>query len=94
MSYRVRVRVTVPKYQLVESEPNQIQRSIETKGTRQVYFEAEFPITTTIYERDALEIGAVVHGPAIFEQFDATTVVPPQWRARVDVLRNLVLEKD
>jgi N-methylhydantoinase A len=35
----------------------------------------------------------VVNGPAIIEQFDATTVVPPGWTARVDALRNLVIEK-
>jgi N-methylhydantoinase A len=59
-----------------------------------VYFEAKTAVETTIYERDALDIGTVVNGPAIIEQFDATTVVPPLWRARVDGLRNLVLEKD
>ena len=93
VSYRVRLRVNVPKYQPVESEPEQTLPSIGTKGTRHVYFEAGAPITTAIYERDVLEIGAVVNGPAIIEQFDATTVVPPLWRAHVDGLRNLVLEK-
>src|SRR5262249_11047060 len=46
----------------------------------------------TIYERERLGIGAVIAGPAIVEQFDATTVVAPGWRGQVDGLRNLVLE--
>jgi N-methylhydantoinase A len=35
----------------------------------------------------------VITGPAIVEQFDATTVIPPGWSARVDGLRNLLLER-
>ena len=38
-------------------------------------------------------IGAVVTGPAIVEQFDATTVIPAGWTGRVDGFRNLILEK-
>jgi len=37
-----------------------------------------------LFERDQLDVGAVVDGPAIVEQFDATTVIPPGWRAQVD----------
>ena len=33
----------------------------------------------TLYERDRLAIGAAIRGPAIVEQFDATTVIPPGW---------------
>ena len=44
-------------------------------------------------ERDGLDIGVSVAGPAIVEQFDATTVVPPTWSARVDRNRNLILER-
>jgi N-methylhydantoinase A len=35
-----------------------------------------------------------VFGPAIVEQFDATTVIPPDWSARVDSYRNLILERE
>jgi len=35
----------------------------------------------------------MIHGPAVVEQFDATTIVPPGWTGRVDQHRNLVLEK-
>jgi N-methylhydantoinase A len=36
-------------------------------------------------------VGAVVTGPAIIEQLDATTVVPPGRRATVDRVGNLVI---
>jgi N-methylhydantoinase A len=62
------------------------------KGTRTVHFETT-GIETPLYERDGLDIGATIEGPAIIEQFDATTVIPPGWSARVDGTRNLVIEK-
>jgi N-methylhydantoinase A len=93
VSYRVRVRVTVPKYQPLDDASAAARSEPSRKATRQVYFDMQAPLETSIYERDALDIGAVVNGPAIVEQFDATTVVPPNWRARVDGLRNLVLER-
>ena len=42
-------------------------------------------------DRDTLGAGAVVTGPAIVEQLDSTTVVPPGQRARVDRFGNLVI---
>jgi N-methylhydantoinase A/oxoprolinase/acetone carboxylase beta subunit len=58
-----------------------------------VFFDPQKPIDTTIYDRDKLGIGAHFAGPAIVEQFDATTVVPPGWRASVDRFANLILER-
>ena len=48
---------------------------------------------TTIWSRLDLPVGAVIEGPAILEQPDATTVVPPGQRGRVDTLGNLILER-
>jgi N-methylhydantoinase A len=42
-------------------------------------------------DRAQLGVGAVVTGPAIVEQLDATTVVPPGRRATVDRIGNLVI---
>ena len=95
VSYRVRLRVATPKYvQTPEAAPSQ-PRAIESavKGSRDVFFDGRTPTMTTIYERDGLDIGVSVAGPAIVEQFDATTVVPPDWTARVDRNRNLILER-
>ncbi len=50
-------------------------------------------VEATLYERDRLDVGAAIEGPAIVEQFDATTVIPPLWRARIDGSRNLILER-
>jgi N-methylhydantoinase A len=95
VSYRVRARVPVPKYEARAEPPPAAPRPIALagKGRRTVHFDASAATQATIYERDRLEVGASIAGPAIVEQFDATTVIPPGWTARVDGLRNLILEK-
>ena len=45
-----------------------------------------------VYGRDALGVGAVLQGPAIVEQADATTVIEPGMAAQVDELGNLIIE--
>ena len=62
-------------------------------GEREVWFpEAGDFIATPIYSRDALLPGNRFAGPAIVEQMDTTTVVPPGMTARVDPYLNLILE--
>lgn len=46
-----------------------------------------------LYERNALRPGAVFNGEALVFQMDSTTYVPPDWKARVDGFRNLLLER-
>ena len=59
------------------------------KGTRAVHFGAVAAIETSIYERAPLPAGALLGGPAIIEQFDSTTVIPPDVRAEVDEWLNI-----
>jgi N-methylhydantoinase A len=61
-------------------------------GTRAVYFSGVSQ-ETTVYHRERLPRDAVCPGPAIVEEFGATTIVPPAWQAQVDHLGNLVLTK-
>jgi N-methylhydantoinase A len=95
VSYRLRLRVTVPKYQPRGDVSPQAPARLETaiKGTRAVYFDGENRTEALLYERDRLDVGAGISGPAIIEQFDATTVIPRGWKATVDAWRNLVLQK-
>ena len=95
VSYRLRVRVAVPKYRH-EPVPERAAAPPPRdaiKGTRIVHFDAGAGTPAQILERDRLPVGATFGGPAIVEQFDATTVVPPGWSASVDRFRNLVLTR-
>jgi N-methylhydantoinase A len=96
VSYRVRLRVAVPKYEPVPvSDVTETPAPAESvKGTRTVYFTADEATETTLYERDALPIGARIDGPAIVEQFDSTIVVPQSWVGRIDGFGNLILSRE
>jgi N-methylhydantoinase A len=47
-----------------------------------------------VWDRDRLPEGAVLSGPAIVEEFGATTVVPPGWRGTMDSHGNLRFERE
>ena len=60
--------------------------------TRNVFFEkykdyAECPV----YVREKLKPGNIICGPAVIEQYDATIVVYPNWKARVDGFGNFLM---
>jgi N-methylhydantoinase A len=62
-------------------------------GTRDVHFaEAGGWTETAIYDRERLRRGASFSGPAIVEQSDSTTVVPPGAEVEVDAYGNLVID--
>jgi N-methylhydantoinase A len=61
-------------------------------GERRAYFGGYVP--TTLYERTRLPLGARLAGPAIVEQDDTTTVIPPGVTALVDEVGNLRLRRD
>jgi N-methylhydantoinase A len=89
VSYRLRARVPVPKYEPKE-EPPVRSRHAAIKGTRTISLDGT-AMEAALYERDRLDVGTLIAAPAIVEQFDATTVIPPGWSARVDGYRNLIL---
>ncbi|RJX27315.1 MAG: hydantoinase/oxoprolinase family protein [Dethiobacter sp.] len=63
------------------------------KEVRPVFFEATNGFTDTeVYEREKIPAGAVFKGPAIVEQFDSTTVIPPGLTARVDDYLNIIID--
>lgn len=62
------------------------------RGTRPVWFAGGWH-EATIWDRLALPVGAVVTGPAVLEQGDATTVIDPGLAARVDRFGNLIVER-
>ena len=94
VSYRVRARIGVPRYEpvAVANVTPTAAPEAAVKGTRTVYFEADRGTEATIFERERLPLGGFLPGPAVVEQFDSTTVVPPGWRASVDGWGNLILE--
>jgi N-methylhydantoinase A len=90
---RIEATGIVPKATLdVASSPT--EAAISQMGVRDVYFpESGGFVATPVYDRSALPAGAVIEGPAIIEQMDATTLVLPGMTSRVDDHFNLILER-
>ena len=60
-------------------------------GNVEVVF-ARGAVDTTLYDRDRLQTGNRIAGPALLLQLDTTIVVPPEWAGEVDPYGNLLLE--
>ncbi len=61
------------------------------KGTRAAWFDGGF-VDTPVYDRYALAPGARISGPAIIEEREATTIIPPGDSVTVDATGTLAIE--
>ena len=62
-------------------------------GSQRVWFDDEWRLAT-VYDRDRLGAGAVLRGPAIVEQMDATTYLLPGQCATVDRFGALIVREE
>jgi N-methylhydantoinase A len=62
------------------------------KPSRKVWFKDIGFVPTDIYERQLIPVGATFEGPAVVEQPDTTTVLPPRTQCRVDDYGNLIIK--
>jgi N-methylhydantoinase A len=84
-SVRVRTRSPEPASGSASATPEPVEH-------RSVWFDADAPRRTPVYDRAALAPGHRLEGPAIIEQFDATTVLHPGDVLVVDAAHNLLIE--
>ena len=64
-----------------------------SEGQRDVLF-ANDKYGTEVYKRHKLGKGVVLKGPAIVEEVESTTVLPPGWVLQVDDTGNLILMRE
>jgi N-methylhydantoinase A len=89
---RVRTIGTVDKPALVPGPT--LDQGSRQKNERPVYFrETSAFVTTPVYERGVLPVGASGSGPAIIEEKESTTVVPPTWTWLIDSVGNIRLSR-
>lgn len=63
----------------------------EPTSERDVWFEDTGWVRTPVLERSSLPAGTTFEGPAIVDQLDSTTVVPPGTRAEIDEWLNILI---
>jgi len=82
-------RPKIRKQKIAGKSPVQAMR-----GKSQVYFpQTQGRVECPIFSRELLVAGNEIIGPAIIEQYDSTTVLNPDWVARLDEWGCLVLSR-
>jgi N-methylhydantoinase A len=92
----VTVAVTVtgagPEVRLPEHHPGTSDAAEARKPDRPVYFpETRGYVRCAVYDRARLPVGVRIEGPAVVEEPESTTVLPPGTTAEVDPWANLLV---
>jgi N-methylhydantoinase A len=82
-----------PEVRLAEQPPGARDGAEARKPSRPVYFpETRGYVDCAVYDRTRLLVGATIAGPAIVEEPESTTVLPPGATAEVDRWANLLVK--
>jgi len=92
VSYRLRGIGRVPPVHLPKFERQGIPVRDALRQIRKARFNG-ITLDCPVYQRDLLDVGAAFTGPAIVDQLDATTVIPPGQTARVDDFKNILITR-
>lgn len=90
VSYRVRGIGRVPPVELPRFAPQSGTLADALRERRPARFDGA-TIACPVYQREKLDVGLAVPGPAILDQFDCTTVICAGQVARVDPWKNLIV---
>ncbi len=91
VNLRLKLELAMDKPQLEPAANQGSDSAPAVIGNAEVVF-ADGPVATTLYNRDLLQTGNRIAGPALLLQLDTTIVVPPGWNGEVDPYGNLLLE--
>ncbi|AOT69839.1 hydantoinase/oxoprolinase family protein [Geosporobacter ferrireducens] len=90
VNYRVSAVGTIEKPDLSEKAINPDAKVPNVLEVRDVLFEGQKNyLPTNVYQRNDIEPGCTIEGPAIIEQMDSTTIIPPRWLAYTDGFNNI-----
>ena len=88
----LRLTVLVPVTKLDLRALDSPGSELDSENRRLVWFADDW-LDTPILRRDKLQQGRTIDGPAIFEEYDSTIIVPPNWHCRKETGNCLVLER-
>jgi N-methylhydantoinase A len=81
-----------PRFSSVEAGAPRLPADDASRERREV-FDGQSFVEMPVYSRESLRPGDAFDGPAVVEQYDATTYVAPGWRAAVDGFGNVRMER-
>jgi N-methylhydantoinase A len=93
VSYRVRGLGLVPPVELPRFKPTGAKLEDARREVRRVRFDGR-DVECPVYQREQIDVGLVIPGPAILDQFDCTTVIHAGQVARVDEWKNLIVTQE
>jgi N-methylhydantoinase A len=92
VSWRLQSTGIVSPVETKRFEPAGVPLESALRGRRPVRF-AGRDHDCPIYQRERLDVGHLVAGPAVIEQYDCTIVLEPGQVAQVDEMKNLVVRR-
>ena len=90
VSYRVRGVGLVPPVEMPTFKPTGATSRMRCAKRAACAWTAQ-DIDCPVYQREKLDVGLTLTGPAILDQFDCTTVIYAGQTARVDDYKNLIV---
>jgi N-methylhydantoinase A len=93
VSYRVRGVGIVPAVAMPKFKPEGRSLADALIETRQVRFDGA-AVSCPVYQREKLDVGLTLRGPAILDQFDCTTVICAGQVALIDAWKNLIVTEE
>lgn len=90
VSYRVRGLGLVPPVEMPRFKRTGATLADARREIRRVRMDGK-DVDCPVYQRERLDVGLTVNGPAILDQFDCTTVIYAGQVARVDEWKNLIV---
>jgi N-methylhydantoinase A len=90
VNYRVSAVGSIEKPDLIEKPVNPDAQPPKPIEVRNVLFDVEEGyLPTNVYQRSDIQPGCTICGPAIIEQMDSTSIIPPKWIAYTDGFNNI-----
>ncbi len=93
VSYRVRGTGLVPPVSMPKFASQGGKLAEALRETRPVRFDGTV-VACPVYQREKLDVGLSLRGPAILDQFDCTTIICAGQTARVDEWKNLIVTEE
>ncbi|HUD85560.1 MAG TPA: hydantoinase/oxoprolinase family protein, partial [Xanthobacteraceae bacterium] len=90
---RVRGIGVVPPVAMPKFTPQGRKLADALREIRRVRFDGA-TVDCPVYQREKLDVGLTLRGPAILDQFDCTTVLCAGQVARVDEWKNLIVTQE